>query len=68
MPKPKAMIDYSKYHPEECDTAVCIAAAECSLGVLKQDVPWDAPYTLQDFCVGCGKCSITCPFKAIKMI
>lgn len=68
MPKPKAMIDYSRCRPEECNGGVCAAAAECPFGVLKQDVPWEAPYALQDFCVGCGKCRIACPFEAIKMI
>jgi len=68
MSKPKAMIDYSKCHPERCDSGVCAAATECPLGVLKQDAPREAPYTLQDFCIGCGRCSIACPFKAIKMM
>ncbi len=67
MPKPKAVIDYIRCHPERCDTGVCAAVAECSLGVLRQDAPWEVPYTLQNFCVGCGKCRIACPFKAIKM-
>jgi len=68
MSKPKAMIDYSKCHPERCDTGVYAAVAKCPLKVLKQDAPWEVPYTLQDFCVGCGKCSIACPFKAIKIM
>jgi translation initiation factor RLI1 len=68
MPKPKAVIDYTKCHPERCDAGVCAAVSECAHGILKQDAPWEAPYTLQDFCVGCGKCSIACPFKAIKMV
>jgi len=68
MPRPKAVIDYSKCYPERCDTGVCVAAAECPYEILIQDAPWKAPYTLQDFCVGCGRCSIACPFKAIKMM
>ncbi|GAI41786.1 unnamed protein product, partial [marine sediment metagenome] len=40
MPKPRAMIDYSKCHPERCDTGVCAAAIECPLRVLRQDAPW----------------------------
>ena len=68
MPKPKAMIDYSKCHPERCDAGVCVAVTECPLGILKQDALGQAPYTLQDFCIGCGRCSIACPFKAIKMM
>jgi len=61
------VIDYGRCHPERCDVGVC-AATECPLGVLKQDAPRETPYTLQDFCVGCGRCSIACPFKAIKMM
>ena len=68
MPKPKAMIDYSRCRPEECNGGVCVAVAECSLRVLKQDTPREAPYALQDFCVGCSKRRIACPFEAIKMI
>ena len=68
MPKPKAVIDYTKCHPERCDAGVCAAVSECSHGILIQDTPWEIPYILQDFCVGCGKCSIACLFKAIKMI
>ncbi|MCD6574671.1 4Fe-4S binding protein [Candidatus Aerophobetes bacterium] len=68
MPKPKAVIDYTRCHPEECDTGICIAVEKCSFGVLRQDSPGETPYTLQGFCVGCGKCSVVCPFKAIKMM
>ena len=68
MPKPKAVIDYSKCHPEKCDTGVCAAVSECPYGILIQDAPWEIPYTLQDFCVGCDKCSIACPFKTIKIL
>jgi len=68
MPKPKAVIDYIKCHPERCDAGVCAGVSECPHGILIQDTPWEIPYILQDFCVGCGKCSTVCPFKAIKMI
>ncbi len=67
MPKPKAMIDYSKCHSERCNTGTCPAVAECSHKIFIQDAPWEMPYTLQDFCIGCGKCTIVCPFKAIIM-
>jgi len=68
MPKPKAMIDYSRCHPEKCDAGICVAAVECNFKVLKQDAPREEPYTLQDFCIGCGKCCVACPFKAIKIV
>ncbi|MBA7662756.1 hypothetical protein ES703_70787 [subsurface metagenome] len=68
MPKPKAVIDYSKCHPERCNAGVCAAVSECLYGISIQDAPWEVPYTLQDFCVGCGKCSIACPFKTIKLM
>ncbi len=68
MPKPKAMIDYSRCHPERCNAGVCAAAIECSFGVLKQDAPQEVPYAFQDFCLGCGKCWTACPFKAVKML
>ena len=64
MPKLKAVIDYTKCHPERCDAGVCVAVSECAHGILIQDTPWEIPYTLQDFCVGCGKCTAACPFKA----
>lgn len=69
MSKLKAMIEYTKCYLEKCDNGkgVCVAVEECSFGVLKQDVPWEEPYILQNFCVGCGRCSTVCPFKAIKM-
>ncbi|RLE11292.1 hypothetical protein DRI96_06460 [Candidatus Aerophobetes bacterium] len=68
MPKPKAMIDYLKCHPERCDTGICVATLKCPVRVLRQDAPQEVPYVLQDFCVGCGKCAAACPFKAIKMM
>lgn len=68
MPKPKAIIDYTRCHPERCDTGVCVAIDECPHEVLMQDAPWEVPYVVQKFCVGCGKCSIVCPFRAIKII
>lgn len=68
MPKLKAMIDYTRCRPERCDTGVCVAVSKCPHGTLIQDAPWEIPYILQDFCVGCGTCSVACPFKAIKMM
>ncbi len=68
MPKPKAMVDYNKCYPEKCDKGICVAALKCPFEVLIQDVPNETPYTLQDFCIGCGKCSLACPLKAIKML
>ena len=68
MPKPTAVIDYEKCHPERCDKGICIAKLECELKVLKQEEPYEMPYTLQDMCKGCAKCALACSLKAIRML
>lgn len=65
MPKPNAYIDYNKCHPELCDEGICAAAKECDLKVLRQDAPYESPYTTSASCKGCFKCLPVCPAEAI---
>lgn len=66
MAKPKAYVDYSKCDPQLCSTdGVCVAARECELRVLRQDGPYEEPYTTSAPCKGCSKCILACPLKAI---
>jgi translation initiation factor RLI1 len=62
MPKPRAMVDYRKCQPEECDEGICLAASACPKGIVSQEVPHEMPDLSPDVCVGCGICAQACPF------
>lgn len=63
-----ALVDYEKCQAEKCDHGLCAAAEACSLKLLKQEMPYEAPISLQSMCKACGDCVRACPFKAIKMV
>ena len=65
MPKPKAYIDYNKCNSQLCPDGICLAAMECELKILKQDLPYDEPYTTSAPCKSCFKCLLACPQQAI---
>lgn len=66
MPKPRAVVDFSKCMPEKCDRGICVATSACELKVLKQRDPYDPPMLKSpDLCLGCGDCAEACPFNAI---
>ena len=66
MPKPKAHVDYNKCDPKSCSAdGICPAAATCKLKTLKQDAPFEEPYTTAAPCKGCFTCINACPNKAI---
>jgi len=67
MPKPHAMIDAEKCHPEKCDSGICVAALACPTKTMQQEAPYETPFPV-GLCKGCGICVLECPFKAIKMI
>ena len=68
MAKRKAMIDYQKCFPIKCDKGICVVVNSCSHKIFIQDQPYEVPYILQDFCTGCGKCVVACPWKAVQML
>lgn len=68
MPKPRAIVDYRRCHPESCDEGICLAASACPNGVLHQEAPREMPDLNPGPCVGCGVCAQACPHKAIQMM
>jgi len=69
MPNPIAMIDYQKCNPERCDSGVCAASLECPNRVLRQEAPYEFPFSHPShFCQGCAKCVQACPFVAIRIV
>ena len=68
MPKPVAVVDYRKCHPERCDRGDCLAVLACPNKVLKQEAPCEMPDPNPTMCVGCGLCVQACPLKAIRMM
>jgi translation initiation factor RLI1 len=67
MPKPRALLDYRKCHPEKCEKGICLAASACLNGVLSQKALHEMPDLSPAMCVGCGICAQACPFKAVRM-
>ncbi|WP_313528627.1 4Fe-4S binding protein [Anaerotignum sp.] len=45
----------------------CPAVRVCPVGALTQDKRNAAPTVHQDICIGCGRCAMTCPKKALYM-
>ncbi len=67
MPKKIALIDYSKCHPEYCDSGICKAVLTCPHKLLKQERPYEAPLPHPSLCQGCAKCVVACPLKAVQL-
>ncbi|MFP3974809.1 MAG: 4Fe-4S binding protein [Chloroflexota bacterium] len=68
MPKPKAMVDFNKCHPERCDHGLCVAVDACQLHVLQQEAPYEPPMPNPNLCKGCGDCVRACPLKAMVLM
>ena len=68
MTYPIAEIDYQKCRPHKCGNGICTAVMECPNKVLRQEDPYDFPFSHPShFCKGCAKCVDACPFKAIRI-
>ena len=46
----------------------CPAVRVCPVGALTQDNKYSAPIVHEDVCIGCGKCAMVCPKKALYMV
>lgn len=54
-------------HPERCpQDHACPAVRVCPAGALTQKKQ-EAPTVHKDICIGCGRCAMTCPKKALYM-
>jgi translation initiation factor RLI1 len=68
MPNPRAIVNYRRCDPNKCDTGICAAVLECPNKVLKQEAPYEVPFSHPSrFCKGCAKCVQACPFEAIHI-
>jgi len=68
MPLAAAAIDYQKCQPGECDNGVCAAALECPGKVLRQEAPYEFPFSHPSrFCKGCAKCVEACSLAATQV-
>jgi len=65
MPKPMALVQYSKCDPAKCPDGICPAKNACTKKVLKQDAPYEKPYRISEMCQGCTTCVSACPLGAI---
>ena len=69
VPNPIAMVDYGRCSPEKCDGGVCAAMLECQNKVLRQEAPYEFPFSHPSrFCRGCAKCVQACLFEAIHIV
>jgi len=68
MPTKIALVDFDKCQAEKCDHGLCAAAHACTLKLLRQEAPYEAPVSLQVTCKACGDCVKACPSGAIKMV
>ena len=68
MGKKMALVDFSKCHPEQCDSGVCAAAEACSRELLKQESPYQAPMPDPSLCRACADCVRACPSGAIQIV
>lgn len=46
----------------------CPSVRVCPVGALTQENKYSAPIVHNDICIGCGRCVMTCPKKALYMI
>ncbi|WP_312045333.1 ATP-binding protein [Anaerotignum sp.] len=46
----------------------CPSLRACPVGALTQQSPYSAPVIDEALCIGCGKCAIVCPRKALIMV
>ena len=67
MPGNRAIINYEKCHPEQCENGICAAALACARKLLKQEAPNEVPVMDPLLCLGCSDCLKACPLEAIKM-
>jgi len=67
MPGKRALVDYNKCRPGECDHGLCAAVQACTHRTLQQEVPYERPMLDPFACQGCGDCTRACPLKAIQI-
>jgi len=67
MPAKKALVNYNKCRPEDCDCGICVAVLACPRKLLSQEAPYEIPMTDPSPCKGCGDCVVACPQKAIEI-
>lgn len=60
-------IDKSKCRPEHCENGICVATYTCTWRVLEQEKPYALPAVDLKRCLGCARCTFTCPLGAVQV-
>ena len=71
MAKRRAVVDYDKCVPDECDPneGLCVAVEACSRNVMVQEEKYESPVMMHwDMCQGCSDCREACPLNAITIV
>ena len=68
MSKPRAVVDVGKCNPEACPEGICAALQVCEKRILRQDAPYEVPYTTASLCQSCFDCVKACPLQAIAKV
>jgi hypothetical protein len=68
MPEKRALVDYNKCCPDQCDSGICTAALACPHKLLEQEALYEIPMPNPSICKGRAKCVLACLLGAIKLM
>ncbi|MFZ5595444.1 MAG: 4Fe-4S binding protein [Bacillota bacterium] len=62
------IVNKDKCMPGKCENGKCIATFSCTWKVLEQESPYEQPIINLRKCLGCARCTFTCPLGALEVI